>query len=342
MRTPLFASLLPCLVALVALTACGGDDPLGGVGGSSTATTSTTTPSVPPLADPGIRLARGAKPSCLKAADGTVTCADAPYHGAALEGITGATAVVQETDYGCAIQPPSKVSCWGRVSVKAVGYAVPWQEMTVAPKELAGVSLVKIASGPIARCGIEPSGQAVCWGPKHATPLGATQDYDPQAPLAVAGVTDAQEIAFKGDKACAVRAGGHVWCWGIETGPVHVTYVTDEARGIGVGEGYGCAVTALGEVRCWAMDEAILYVLSGVTDAVQVSIGSAYGCARRASGKVTCWHWTKVGGLERFQPDIDDAIDISVGQGDLACAVRTSGEAICWRNPEGLLTPYPG
>jgi alpha-tubulin suppressor-like RCC1 family protein len=76
------------------------------------------------------------------------------------------------------------------------------------------------------------------------------------------------------------------------------------------------------------------------TQVVQVAAGRDATCARLVTGEVRCWGENPYGKLGAGDADIDhlrpaavvglrDAVHVAVGQ-DQACAVRATGEAVCW------------
>jgi hypothetical protein len=312
---------------------------------SSTTTSTTTEP--PPLLDPGVRLAHGPKPWCIKEAQGTVIC-DTTYWGdpigpglATLPGIEDAEAVVRAIEYGCVLHQTGAVSCWGFSHKGQLGLAVSPGESSDVPVLLPGVQLVKIAAGHHSVCGIEPSGQAVCWGGQYSGPLGDPAVVQSQTPVNVLGVPDAIDIDESYEEACAVRASGQVLCWRQNEAPHEVVAVTDASR-VTVSYGRVCAVVGAGSVVCWDSFEEEPGAILGIDDASQVAVGPYHACARRASGLVTCWNNAGSTASDFWPASIEDAVDIAMGDsGDRVCAVRSTGDVVCWGQGEAPV-PFPG
>lgn len=338
--------------------ACGSviviDTPGGGGGsaGASTLTTTTltttTTTTSPPLPEPGVRLAQGEKPWCLKNAPGTVTCYHPPDGSnwvpgpADLPGITDATAVATAGAVNCVLHAGGAVSCWGFSSNGELGLALPIGEGSEVPIVLPGVSLVKISTGHHVVCGVEPSGQAVCWGGGSTGPLGDPAVMKSQAPVPVVGIADAVDIGVFYLHACAVRAGGSVWCWGVGEAPSQIPGISS-AVSLSVGEPGACAVLAGGKVVCWTPGEAGLVTVPGIEDAAQVSVSWKRVCARRVGGSVACWYGGPEEQGELDEVPIDDAVDITtVANTNGVCAIRATGEAVCWKPYQGSAWPFPG
>lgn len=122
-----------------------------------------------------------------------------------------------------------------------------------------------------------------------------------------------------------------------------------------------CFATSFGRLFCNAAG-ATFVAVPGVTDAVEVAIGGGYGqvlsgfhwggrpfrCFRRAGGTVECAGANDLGQLgdgtmdygsggkttsrETFAPvvGLTDAVQISAGTGNFACARRATGAVVCW------------
>lgn len=319
----------------------GGDE---GTSTTTTSMTSSTTTTTTALIDPGVRLSHGAKIWCIKEAAGTVVC-DQSYMGnpqlVALPGIDDAVAVVRSIEQGCVLHASGEVSCWGWSHKGQLGLAVPIDESSDVPLLLPGVNLVKIASGHHSVCGIEPSGQAVCWGGAYTGPLGDPSVSQSQAPVNVLGVPDAIDIDNSYEEACAVRASGKVLCWRVQEAPHEVAGIANASH-VAVGFGRVCVVVDGGKVVCW--DELVEdpAPVVEIDDAVQVAVGSYHACARRASGKVACWSNAGSTAADFWPSPVDDAVDIAVpDSGESVCAVRSTGDVVCWSKGTEP-KPFPG
>ncbi|NCQ59152.1 MAG: hypothetical protein GW913_00610 [Myxococcales bacterium] len=131
----------------------------------------------------------------------------------------------------------------------------------------------------------------------------------------------------------------------------------DEAVEVSAGNAHTCARRASGEVTCWGLNSIGecgdgTTVLSrprpvatvDLVDAVQVSAGYFHSCARRSTGEVVCWGYNRRGQLgdgtrtNQSRPTavlgLTDAVDVATA-GDLpggvhSCALRSTGEVVCW------------
>lgn len=158
---------------------------------------------------------------------------------------------------------------------------------------------------------------------------------------------EAMSVASGGQTSCAISEGGQVWCWGsdawgvIKNGPEPDLPPT-RIRGISAAldvstDGVAaCAVTASRRVVCWgsnawgqlgsSTDSGLKgpALVAGLSDIREVAVGRAKACALTMSGEVSCWGESPPAPV----PGLSDATDLVAG--DHICAVRESGQAVCW------------
>jgi alpha-tubulin suppressor-like RCC1 family protein len=121
----------------------------------------------------------------------------------------------------CAVKTTGDVLCWGRNAAGMLGYGVYGTvtnaTVPVLATSLAGLSISSIAIGGAHACALKADGTAVCWGLGTDGQLGdgtsGTTVYS-TAPVDVAGLTDATEIAAGGTTTCARTSNGNAFCWG--------------------------------------------------------------------------------------------------------------------------------
>ncbi|MEZ4405128.1 MAG: MopE-related protein [Polyangiales bacterium] len=180
------------------------------------------------------------------------------------------------------------------------------------------VSRPNFALGNVSACWLDEGDRAYCWGGNfygmtvYSTTSGSgTAVRTPE----LDGLTVAAGEYFN----CALRAGGTVWCAGLNTegqlgdnsttnrmSPVQAQGVT-AATAIAGGYKHACAVVAGGAVRCWGMNgrsqlgaatsttcgaqacSRTAVAVPGVTGATQLALGYAHSCALRSDGTVWCW-----------------------------------------------------
>jgi alpha-tubulin suppressor-like RCC1 family protein len=148
------------------------------------------------------------------------------------------------------------------------------------------------------------------------------------------GITDAVAIGLGHDHACAVHATtGTVSCWGNNS---------DGQLGTGIA---GCPD---GSWDC-ASPGQLVVGLSGIT---QIAGSYVHTCAVQNSGQVYCFGWLPTldgsGAVTRhdvLSPEavsgLADAVQVSTNEvtDDVDCAVRRSGEIVCWGTAS--VTPVP-
>lgn len=234
-----------------------------------------------------------------------------------------------------------------------------------------------IALGRHAACLLKHDGTVWCAGENEYGQLGFGIAGEPvptwtQARDSTSAViADATAVTAGWENACAVRAGGTVWCWGdgfatsaiqiLETGGTPLTGVVE----IGMGYGHQCGRDEAGGVWCWgsnttgqlgdgttsttARSEAapVLTALNGppLTGALSLSVGGNHACVRKAGDEVWCWGQNTRGQLgdttltNRPSPvKVTSAVSVATGQSH-TCAARSDGTVWCsgqrWRNRIG-------
>jgi alpha-tubulin suppressor-like RCC1 family protein len=195
-----------------------------------------------------------------------------------------------------------------------------------------------LAAGEAHSCAIDAQGLVRCWGSPHYGQLGNGEqgdgtNQDPVLTLLDAGA--ASDIAAAEFGACAVVAGGAVWCWGYnDYGAVgHDAGVNDENCSLLLGHTQWCNGTPT--------------LVSGLGPASRVAAGCNHACAMLTDGTVWCWGANDKGqlgtgdnsgaGYPRQVVGLSDVKGLSLGC-DTSCAWKTDGTAWCWGdNAEGEL-----
>jgi Regulator of chromosome condensation (RCC1) repeat len=205
------------------------------------------------------------------------------------------TALALASDFGCALNSDSTLSCWGDNSQ---GQATP-PEGTFSSVSLGGTHA----------CALSTSGQAVCWG---------------EADWGAIDVPAGQfiELSTTGNRTCGIRPTQLTECWGYdlqgESSPPQIPL-----HGLDVGHSLGCGLDANDDVVCWREDSD-----PGLADGpyTQVSSGSGVGCALRVDFTADCWnapfHPTHVAPEGEF-------VTLST-RSSHTCGLRPTGAAECW------------
>jgi len=226
---------------------------------------------------------------------------------------------------------------------------------------------VQLAAGYLHTCARQAAGKVQCWGDNGAgqlgdgVPFGGTRD-PALVPQDVAGLTDAVAIASGVSHSCAIRRGGTVVCWGVNTfgqlgdgtmdrssSPVAVKGVTN-AIGIAAGTSFTCALVKGGTVMCWGanyagqlgdntkIDRPTAAPVQQLTGATAIATAEFHACAV-VGGSVMCWGKNDDGQLgngstaESLLPSplasLTDIVQV-VAASRFTCARAASGQVNCW------------
>lgn len=301
---------------------------------------------------PAVAIAAGGNHACALLEGGAVACWGSNGSGQLGDGtshdrpspvrfeLSGeATEIYAGFAASCARTSGGELRCAGRPlpGLLEDGQARP---STVAA--LAGAK--QIAVGRLHGCALRDDGRVACWGSNYFGQLGddtargcsKTPVQRREEPGFVPLVSAVEAIAMGDTGTCVRLSTGTVRCWGKVGFP----------RALGV------------ETRCKAA------TFDGLDQVKQVVVGSHHGCALREDGSVYCWGTNAIGqlGVMRdgtaltgqggggsgenssgpFPPvkvaTIDDAVELSSFGRAHSCALRRSGQVVCWgRNVEGQL-----
>jgi alpha-tubulin suppressor-like RCC1 family protein len=252
-----------------------------------------------------------------------------------------ASALTAAESHACALLPSGQVRCWG--SIGGSHFATGTVSATAArAPNVEGASAVR--TGGSLACAALASGGLMCWA-------------EGRSPVVIAGVSDAADVAIRGDSFCALRRTGEIACakprW--DGGPVKLEVIPGitDAAAVASGVRHGCALRRSGEVFCFG-DSEILAALgapssakvapTGIADATHIAVGAHHGCAVRKTGGVACWGDNSDGELgsgaprdDRARapvdvPGVTNAVEVAAGQAH-SCALRRNGEVVCWGAP---------
>jgi alpha-tubulin suppressor-like RCC1 family protein len=183
--------------------------------------------------DQAVELSVGANHSCARRVDGTVVCWGFNSYGGVgngavsvraapsrVLGVSDAVEVAAGQQHSCARRANGTVVCWGGNSFGQLGAGSAAGAMALSPVAVVGLTdAVEVAAGHFHTCARRAGGSVVCWGVNVNGQLGAGSAVGMMAlsPVAVAGLTDAVEIAAGYAGSCARRANGSYVCWGDNT-----------------------------------------------------------------------------------------------------------------------------
>jgi alpha-tubulin suppressor-like RCC1 family protein len=194
----------------------------------------------------------------------------------------------------------------------------------------AGDAFVEVDAVFDSVCARRASGRVECAGDNQQAQLGTGTLMPSDAPIVVASVGDAIDLAADSHYGCAVRRSGQVGCWGRALPPPGL----DDAVSIALFGFALCAARKHGDVACWdpqapdarARTPRKVDELAGVVELSAAAGGPT--CARTRAGRVWCANptretdWAEIAGVH-------DAIQVDAG-GEVACALVAGGRVQCW------------
>jgi hypothetical protein len=170
-----------------------------------------------------------------------------------------------------------------------------------------------------------------CWGHKNPQFPPANLEMDPI------------HFGIGYEHGCAVNRDHSVVCWGQGRGPETRAPPGLKAKSLAVASFFNCAVLMDDSVQCWGTKAppppeglraklvAAVYHGNLRADMDDLTKGTSHACAiRLGDDTVTCWGDDIEGNLA-VPPDLGPARDVAVGTWD-SCALRASGEPVCWGN----------
>ena len=231
---------------------------------------------------------------------------------------------IQQT---CGIHSDGCAECWG-IGEEDEGPA--WDtgayhyegEDLPPPVPFATIDIVRDRSGwnwePHA-CGVLTDGSVLCWG-------------NSEFGMATAPPGTYTEVAVTVATSWAIRTDGTVAVWGVDAAEPPLRSV------VAIEAAYGAmALTSHGELSYWNV--------SGIGDAIPAptepftafDFGHVFGCGINAAGDVHCWELGRPEAWETADLTVDAPagpfVDLCVGWGGSACALREDGSLTCWSEP---------
>jgi len=259
------------------------------------------------------------------------------------------------TSHVCALGA-GDVSCRG-ASVRGAGAAT-------------SSALVALATGGSHVCGLDPRGQASCWGANEGGQLGDGTRTDRESPVPVRTELRFSRLTAGVTHTCGLAGGGVPVCWGQNlNGQIGDGSRVDRLAPVTVGGGlqftsliagwnHTCGLTDNGNAFCWGLNndgqlgdgsrlDQLTPTLVRASIESSLAAGSAHTCGI-GGGRVLCWGDNRFGQLGdgstqgRAQPGPVEGLPGSATQ--LAagavhtCALVSGGAAYCWgQNLHGQL-----
>lgn len=283
------------------------------------------------------QLALGSSHTCGRKLDGTVKCwgearlgqlgdqanldagtdpDDSPQPKAVV-GIDDATFIGGGANHTCAVRTGGKLSCWGfnYSGQLGTGNKLP----SSSPLDVQVAPVTKVAGGFTYTCVVLADKTVSCWGDNDYGQLGDGTKNESPKPVVVKGLANVKDIAVGTQHSCAIVEPNDVFCWGDNT---------------------------KGQLGNGSTDQSSTPVkVGGITDALALAMGASFTCALQKNGRVSCWGNNDAGQLGNgvsgtnanpspiLVAQLTDAVAIGAGL-QHACAVRTSGEVVCWGDAE--------
>lgn len=220
----------------------------------------------------------------------------------AVDGVTGATAVVVGSSHSCALIDDGSVSCWGDNGSGQLGGEPNAQRWSAARVEgVAGA--VEIGVSGDTTCALRGDGAIICWGQILGS-VDHTGLYDSPTVL-LDEDRPAKTFSVGESRLCAVLDDGDVFC-----GEEQTADSVDEPGG-----SYVVVRNFIGRV------------VDGVGDAARVSVDGGGACAVLTAGGVSCWVLADYSGPypQPTSPEWDSArAPAAVGEVSDAVAVSSS------------------
>src|SRR5262249_25751806 len=155
------------------------------------------------------------------------------------------------------------VWCWGWNDHGGIGNGGRSPSLVPTPTLLRGA--VTVDSAGDVSCAVTKTGHVACWGQSlyGEDPVNSLVGQDQLSPTIVPGLNDAVDVSVGLQDMCAIRANGHVACWGANSGGEAGDFVD--------------------------LPHAIPIDVPNIEDAVEVAVGGTFACARHATGRISCW-----------------------------------------------------
>ncbi len=281
-------------------------------------------------------------------------------------GLTDATQLTAGLFHVCAIRATGAVVCWGLNGNGQLGDGSSVNRST--PVAVPGVTgTLQVEAGLGSTCA-RLATSVQCWGSGGFGELGNGGNVGSLVPVTVSGLSDATQIDLAEGTACALRATGEVVCWGRnsegeigdgttvgENVPTAVTGLAGTVAEISTIYRHVCARLATGAVQCWGWNyygmigdgtsspttpTLVPATALNLSDAIGLTAGGTFTCALRGSGEVTCWG-SNISGVigdgsttgrstPGYGPEITYTGIVNVDGSNHSCAVRGTGQALCW------------
>jgi alpha-tubulin suppressor-like RCC1 family protein len=286
------------------------------------------------------------------------------------------TAVSAGQYHACAVRADKTMWCWGLNTSGQVGTGTG-DVVFLRPAAAGSASdWTRVSAGAAFSCGLNTSGQILCWGANSTGQIGDGTGVTALTPTPLmGGVTDWISFDSGNNHSCAIRANGELSCWGTNTrGQIGDGSTTNALQPVvvsagpwsqvSVGSELSCAVRADHTLWCWGLNTSKqlgngLTTNSSLpvqektlsTSWASVTAGNAFACGVQLDGTRWCWGTNTLGQggdgtvVALAQPTKIGAESdwTTIDAGDFAaCGLRGSGALSCWGDGSLGQTAQPG
>ncbi len=177
--------------------------------------------------------------------------------------------------------------------------------------------MTSVAIGHGFACGIEPDGDASCWGNISAPPPGKFR-----------------KLSATYGHACGLRTTGDIACWSSSPSMI-ARPPTGDFIDVSAETGGGCAVGRDGRIQCWGEKRPAF--LPGLYSSIEMRSHGA--CAVRRDGLASCW-WDHEHPMSIPLPDSFE--ELALGDGYQMCGRKRDGVVRCTPAVPGTpMSPVP-
>ena len=292
------------------------------------------------------------------------------FSSVSVQSLDNAVAIAAGGRHACALRADGSVHCWGANDSGQLGNnSLTRRTSPVAAIGIAGDIGARALAMHGHVCALRGNGTVACWGGNGTGGLGDGTTASTGLPVAVAGVTNATQVAVGSGHSCARIADGTVRCWGNNNNgqvgdgttvtprlaPVTVPNVTDVIA-VATGSVHTCVLRAGGSMLCWGdnqfgqlgdlstndsstpriplLNTPTPTPLRGV---VAIAAASVNTCARLVSGNVACWGRNDAGQLginstvtpQTTPRTMSTSEVVSVATANHSCVIRANGASAC-------------
>lgn len=273
-----------------------------------------------------------------------------------VEGLADVTEVAVVSSFSCARRRSGEVACWGALDAQTAHSIAAPPSVVDAPQAVQGLrGVTSLVGDGDATCAFGAGSPTRCWGGGLSSATESTSVYpwviptpdgtfqgvtsfvygfgirsdrsvgewgwrSPDQPRTInlGGFTEVIAVARTDDTLCAVRADGSVLCAG------------------------GNAWHQLANGTQARSDEAV--TIPGLPPVTAIAASEHALCALAEDRTVHCWGRSlsgetgqsgpTMGDRPVAVPDLSDAVAIASDHRTVFCAVRATGQVVCWGNPE--------